>query len=177
MEYNYFYGAILIDRDYEGSKRFIAEEMLAKNYYYFHPNIFSLGEYAYPYYYENILISFGRTAKYFVDETGELEKFITEFEDILQHLDFETAQIKVAASYSDYQLFWLNKEKIRAEDRLEKSKKFLEADKIRFYESEKFYFGLGEVDLFFGSMRSANDPEKMECFDLQYPGFFYPFGN
>ena len=58
MEYNYFYGAILIDRDYENSKNFISQKMMEKKYLYFHPNIFSLGEPEYPYYYENMLISF-----------------------------------------------------------------------------------------------------------------------
>jgi hypothetical protein len=105
MEYNYFHGAILIDRDYDLSKNFIIQEMIKKKYYYFHPNIFSLGESEYPYYYENILFSFGRTAKYFVDNENELKVFLNEFEDILNNLDFETAQIIVQASYADYKLF------------------------------------------------------------------------
>lgn len=109
MEYNYFHGAILIDRDYDLSKNFIIQEMIKKKYNYFHPNIFSLGESEYPYYYENILISFGRTAKYFVDNEDELKVFLNEFEDILNNLDFETAQIIVQASYADYNYSGLTK--------------------------------------------------------------------
>ncbi len=172
MEYNYFYGAILIDRDYENSKNFISQKMMEKKYLYFHPNIFSLGEPEYPYYYENMLISFGRTAKYFCDDVYELKAFLREFEDILSNLDFETAQIKVEASYAEYKLFWINKQKLRSSDRDSLHDTFNE-EQIRYYETENLYFGFGEVDLFSGYVDKYEE-KKLLDFDRKYPGFIYP---
>jgi hypothetical protein len=176
MEYNSFYGAILIDRDYDNSKNFIAQKMIEKKYYYFHPNIFSLGEHGYPYYYENMLISFGRTAKYFVDNEDELKEFLFEFEDILNNLDFETAQIKVDASYADYKLFWINKQKLISKlgGGLDNTLKYFKKNQIRYYETEKRYFGFGEIDLFTGYVSDKYDKEKLIDFDRKYPSFVYP---
>ena len=176
MEYNSFYGAILIDRDYENAKNFINQKMIEKEYYYFHPNIFSLGEHEYPYYYENMLISFGRTAKYFVDTENELKKFLCEFEDILNNLDFETAQINVEASYADYKLFWINKQKLinQPGDSLETTLKYFKINQVRYFETEKFYFGFGEISLFTGYISNNYDNEKLIDFDRKYPGFVYP---
>lgn len=176
MEYNYFHGAILIDRNYDLSKNFIIQEMIKKKYYYFHPNIFSLGESEYPYYYENILVSFGRTAKYFVDNENELRVFLNEFEDILNNLDFETAQIIVQASYADYKLFWINKEKLlnNLGDISKTTLQYFEENQIRYYETEKLYFGFGEVDLFTGYVFDKYDDEKLLDFDRKYPSFVYP---
>ncbi|MBW7674225.1 hypothetical protein [Chryseobacterium chendengshani] len=176
MEYNYFYGAILIDRDYDLSKNFIIHEMIKKKYYYFHPNIFSLGESEYPYYYENVLVSFGRTAKYFVDNENELKVFLNEFEDILNNLDFETAQIIVQASYADFKLFWISKEKLinNLGDISKTTLQYFEENQIRYYETEKLYFGFGEVDLFTGYVFDKYDNEKLLDFDRKYPSFVYP---
>lgn len=176
MDYNYFHGAILIHRDYDRSKNFIIREMIMKKYYYFHPNIFSLGEHEYPYYYDNILISFGRTAKYFADNENELKEFLNEFEDILKHLDFETAQIIVQASYADYKLFWINKEKLRNNpgEISTTTVAYFEENKIRYYETDKLYFGFGEVDLFTGYVFDRYDDEKLLDFDRKYPNFVYP---
>lgn len=166
----------MIDRDYENSKNFISQKMIEKKYFYFYPNIFSLGEHEHPYYYENILISFGRTAKYLVDNEEELKDFLKEFEDILCHLDFETAQIKVEASYADFKLFWINKKKLlnNIGSNTETILQYFEDNQIRYYETEDFYFGFGEINLFTGYVLEKYNDEKLLSFDRKYPDFVYP---
>jgi hypothetical protein len=173
VEWNSFYGAILIDREFENCKKFIHHEMCKKAYLYFHPSIFSTGIQEYPYYYENIIISFGRTAKYFVDDNNELELFIKEFEDILNNLDFENAQIKVSATYATYGLFWLNKSKLK--EGLSTTLQYLADNEITYFESEQFYFGIGEIDLHTGWVEEKYSATKMADFEMKYPGFKYPF--
>lgn len=173
IEWNNFYGAILIDREFEDCKRFIQEEMPKKGYLYFHPYIFSTGVQEYPYYYDNIIISFGRTAKYFVDDKNQLEVFIKEFEDILNNLDFVNAQIKVSATYATYDLFWVNKSKSIGRENT--TLQYLAENEVTYFESEQFYFGIGEIDLFTGWVEEKYSTSKMADFEMKYPDFKYPF--
>lgn len=174
IQWNNFYGAILIDREYEKSRDFIVNGILKGQYYYFHPAIFSTGTREYPYYYDNILFSFGRTAKYFVCDLRELHNFIREFEGILDNLDFKSAQIKIDSDYANYDLFWLNKSKLSEREQIETVEQFKEY-RVRYFESEKFYFGIGEIDLFTGWSENYSN-EKLYDFDSWYGnGFSYPF--
>jgi hypothetical protein len=117
IEWNNFYGAILIDREYEKSKNFIINEVLEKKYYHFHPAIFSTGIQEFPYFYDDILFTFGRTAKYLANNTGALEYFIVEFEEILSNIDFTNAQVRMNTDYASYDLFWQNKLKLTESDK------------------------------------------------------------
>jgi len=174
IEWNNFYGAILIDREYEKSKDFIVNRILEKKYNYFHPAIFSTGIQEYPYYYDDILFSFGRTAKYFACDLRELQDFITEFEDILSNLDFKNAQVRMDTDYANYDLFWRNKTKLTEQEQLEDIKQYSEYG-VRYFESEKFYFGIGEIDLYTGWVENYSK-EKLTDFDSWYgQGFNYPF--
>ncbi|WP_396156661.1 hypothetical protein [Flavobacterium macrobrachii] len=173
IEWNNFYGAILIDREYEVSKDYIRNGLLEKEYLYFHPDIFSTGIQKYPYYYGNILFTFGRTAKYFACNTNELEEFIVEFEDILSNIDFENAQIRINTDYANYDLFWLNKLKLTESKKNETIEHFKEFQ-IKYFESEKFFFGIAEIDLYTGWTEKYND-EKISEFENWYPDFKYPF--
>ena len=90
----------------------------------------------------------------------------------MSNLDFETAQIKVEASYAEYKLFWINKQRLRSSDRDSLHDTFNE-EQIRYYETEDLYFGFGEVDLFSGYVDKYEE-EKLLDFDRKYPGFIYP---
>ncbi|GEJ45222.1 hypothetical protein CRS_18300 [Chryseobacterium sp. ON_d1] len=46
---------------------------------------------------------------------------------------------------------------------------------IRLYESEKYYFGLGEINLSTGTFNRKNDDHDLHSFDRQYKNFSYPF--
>ena len=173
IEWNNFYGAILIYREYEISKNFIINEVLGKKYNYFHPDIFSTGIQEIPYYYDNLLFSFGRTVKYLAHNTSELENFITEFEDILINIDFENAQVRMDTDYANYDLFWLNKLKLTESKKKEIVEHFKDYE-IKYFESEKFFFGIAEIDLFTGWTEKYNN-EKISEFENWYPDFKYPF--
>lgn len=173
IEWNSFYGAILIDEEYNSSKDFIKKELLKKDYFYFHPDIFSTGIQELPFYYDNILFSFGRTAKYFASTTQELQDFILEFEDILQHLGFRNAEIRIDTDYARYDLFWRNKSKMNDVEKASALKQYKE-DKIKCFEGEQFVFGIGEIDLFTGYV-DPYDKEKLWDFENRYKDFKYPF--
>ncbi|POR24153.1 hypothetical protein BWK58_08500 [Flavobacterium columnare] len=173
IEWNNFYGAILIDREYEDSKNFIVNEILKREYLYFHPAIFSTGIQEYPYYYGNIMFSFGRTAKYFACTTYELQDFIIEFEDILSNIDFINAQVRIDTDYANYDLFWQNKFKLTENEKTEAIKNFEEND-IKYFESEKYFFGIAEIDLYTG-WADKYSMDKMTEFENWYPDFKYPF--
>jgi hypothetical protein len=172
IEWNNFYGAILIDREYEASKEFIKKGIIEKQYNYFHPEIFSTGIQEIPYYYDNILFSFGRTAKYFACTTNELQNFITEFEDILNNIDFENAQIRMDTDYANYDLFWQNKSKLTESEKSEVIKHFKE-NEVKYFESDKFFFGIGEIDLYTGWVHNYSK-DKISNFEKWYPDFIYP---
>ncbi|MDP9956165.1 hypothetical protein J2X97_001802 [Epilithonimonas hungarica] len=173
IEWNNFFGAILIDRDYENSKKYIEEELIMHNFYYFHPAIFSTGVKEIPFYYDYMLFTFGRTAKYFVCDNRELNNFIVEFEEILNNLDFLNAQVRIDTDYANYDLFWVNKNKLNATEKTEIINQF-EEYKVKYFESENFYFGIGEIDLHTSWVETYNE-EKIQEFESWYPNFKYPF--
>lgn len=172
-QWNYFFGAIMLDSDYEGFLDFLQNRMKAKDYYYFHPDIFSKSTLEIPYCYENALISFGRTAKWFLQDEYQLHHFIREFEDILNHLDFEHAQVRAGTVYSEYSFFWMNKKKLeKYKTRIQETEDHFKEYNIRYYENEHFFFGLGDIELSTGWCERKTD--DAEDFDLQYPDFKYP---
>jgi hypothetical protein len=174
-EWNYFYGAIMLDKDYNGFLDFINNKMKDHKYFYFHPQIFSHATQEPAYYYDNILISFGRTERWLIDDTRQLQNFIREFEDILSQLDFDHAQIKTGGINSDHSFFWSNKEKVTRSYQSDIMMNFGQKYQIRLYESEKFYFGLGEINLSTGLFNKKNDDNDLKSFDRQYKDFNYPF--
>lgn len=177
MEWNNFYGALLIDREYERSKTFITDEMIKKGYEYFHPSLFSLPVQERGFYYDEMLIAFGRTGKYLLKNERELQKFIKEFEDILDNMDFSNAQINISVDYANYNLFWNNKEKLLREygSTLKTTMEYFEMNKVRYFENERSYFGLGIIDIQTGWVEEPYDPDKLRDFDLKYPEFKYLF--
>ncbi len=174
-EWNYFYGAIMLDEDYSGFLNFINNKMRDQKYFYFHPEIFSRATQEPAYYYDNILITFGRTEKWLIDDTRELQNFIREFEEIISQLDFEHAQIKTGGINSDHSFFWLNKEKIKRSYQSDMMMDIVKHYQIRLYESERYYFGLGEINLSAGTFNRRNDDHDLSSFDRQYKNFSYPF--
>ena len=179
-EWNYFYGAILLDQDYASSPRrnypealdFIQNKLPLKNYTYFHPKIFSTATEEIPYSFEKVLISFGRTAKNLFYDIGELNEFIIEFEDILSNLGFLNAQVKTGGLYIDHSFFWANKKRY-----LDEKISYSSADtKLRIYESEQFYFGLGEMNLDGGWINETYSEKYLKSFDMLFKDFKYPIG-
>ncbi|KMQ59459.1 hypothetical protein ACM46_20425 [Chryseobacterium angstadtii] len=166
----------MLGSDYKGFLDFVQHTMKDRNYYYFHPAIFSQAIQEAPYYYDDILVSFGRTAKWFLDTESKLHEFMLEFEDILRHIDFQHAQIKMGGVYSDYSFFWLNKKKLinQPGGSFKTMMDYLAENKIRFFESEDLYFGLGEINLSTGWCEKRYDEDELKSFDIQYPGFKYP---
>ena len=78
-----------------------------------------------------------------------------------------------ASDYANYDLFWLNKLKLTESKKNETIELFKEYE-IKYFESEKFFFGIAEIDLYTGWTEKYNN-EKITEFENWYPDFKYPF--
>lgn len=166
MEYNSIYGAIKIDRDYANSIAFIKSLGEDKIYPFINTNMFGLGEYVRPYYYENMLITFGTTYKSFGLDLIDWNLFILKMEHILRNIDFESAQFHIDSYVGDFVFHWGNKKKV-----LSHWKDDYKKDEYKLIETEEFYFGFGDRGL------SINYPDpryKPEFDELSYADFSYP---
>ncbi len=169
MEYTSIYGYIKISRDYEASARYIKNLETDATYPFITANMFSAGENNYPYYYENVMISFAATYKYFGD-TEDWNYFILKMENILRNMDFENAQFHVESSIGDYTLFWTRHKPYNTSAKEEE--KYIE--EYRLTKTDEWYFGFGKRSVFTGYPDNES-PELYE--DLRnHPdmGFTYP---
>ncbi|OAQ43512.1 hypothetical protein A5893_17145 [Pedobacter psychrophilus] len=142
MENNSIYGAIKIDRDYANSIAFIKSLGEDKIYPFINTNMFGLGEYVRPFYYENMLITFGTTYKSFGLELIDWNLFILKMEHILRNIDFESAQFHFDSNIGDFVFHWVNKNKV-----LPHWKDDYKNKEYNLIESEEFYFGFGDRGL------------------------------
>ncbi|WP_204346666.1 hypothetical protein [Psychroserpens algicola] len=164
-EFNYIYGALLIDRNLDKVQEIINEMSSSDEFYYFHSSMFSKGSNNYPSFYDTSIISFSRTFKYFGYDLKEFNEFIRNIESFLDQIDFESAMIHIGGMYSDQDLFWINKKM--------GDKEKLGIKEIEYYETDKWFFGFGTINLSTGIInRVPND--KNEMFHIQYPNFKYP---
>lgn len=168
MEYTSIYGYIKIDRDYHKSVDFIKTLEKDNTYPFINTNMFSFGDHEVPYYYENILLGFAATYKYFGMDTSDWNDFILKMEHILRNIDFENAQFHVESALGDYTLFWANRKSAATEKN--------EADflsEYRLIKTEEWYFGFGKRSPFIGY---PDDEITDSDQDLRnkIPDFVYP---
>lgn len=163
MEYTSVYGVIKIDRDYANSAAYIRSIGEGDGFPFITTNMFGLGDYARPYYYENMLITFGTTYKYFGLDLIDWNIFILKIENILRNIDFESAKLHVDGSINDCILYWTNKKKYHGCDYREEKYKLIETD--------DFFFGFGDRTLDIASPDQRYD-KKLD--ELTIDGFSYP---
>src|SRR3569833_4292 len=163
MEYTSVYGAIKIDRDYANSAAFIRSIGEGDGFPFITTNMFGLGDYARPYYYENMLITFGTTYKYFGLDLIDWNIFILKIENILRNIDFESAKFHVDGSINDCVLYWANKQKHHVGDYRDDKYKLIETDDII------FGFGNRTLDI------ARPDKRYEKAYDeISIDGFSYP---
>jgi len=166
MEYTSVYGAIKIDRDYANSAAFIRSIGEGDGFPFITTNMFGLGDYARPYYYENMLITFGTTYKYFGMDLIDWNIFILKIENILRNIDFESAKFHVDGSINDCVLYWKNKK--NSHDHWQKKYR---SEEYKLIETEDFFFGFGDRDL----ITALPDKRYDEKYDeVHIDGFNYP---
>ncbi|GGG06867.1 hypothetical protein GCM10011344_04190 [Dokdonia pacifica] len=166
-EYNYIYGVILIDREYENVNKAIDEMSNSEQYNYIHSSMFSKGNNEYPYFYESYIISFSRTFKYLGYDLEDFNELIWNIETLLNRISFESAMLHIGGMYSEQDLFWIKKNNNNNSKQLIKSE-------IKFYETENWYFGFGKINLSTGMIDNTVVKEKNEYFETEYPNFKYP---
>ncbi|MEN0056026.1 MAG: hypothetical protein AAGC65_20280 [Mucilaginibacter sp.] len=168
MEFNSIYGAIKIRNDYEKSVNFLRS--LGKDQYYpfINTNMFAFGDYEVPYYYDDILISFGATYKGLGLNLIEWNFLVLKLEHILRNINFEIAQFHIESYMGDYTLTWICKDEI----------KDYQSDYYQLKKTDEWYFGYGRRSMFTGGLLEDLKPydilegDKEE--DFKYPIVFDP---
>jgi len=163
MEYTSIYGYIKIDRDYEKSIEFLKSLGKDEKYPFINTNMFSFGDYEIPYYYEDMMLGFAATYKYFGVKIEQWNNFILKFENILRNVNFENAQLHVESSYGNYTLFW---SKICSSTT---SESYIEN---KLYKTSEWYFGFGRRSPFTGNLLPEiedGDLREETYFDFIYP--------
>jgi len=158
-EWNYVYGAILL-RDYNKSIEVIKSLGEDTSFPFINTNMFSFSELDIPYYYDDRIITFAATYKYFGYEISEWKIFILKMEHLLRKMSFKSAQFHASGVFDEVTLYWYDiKEKIGdiREDYFSK-----EHDLIK---NDEWYFGYGSRNLHFPALDS-DDYSKL---DIEYP--------
>jgi len=168
-EYNSVYGYIKINRDYKKSADFILNLGKDKNYPFINTNMFSLGDFEIPYYYENPIFGFAATYKYFGLELHDWNNFILKIENILRNIDFENAQFHIESSIGDFTLYWESL-----------SKDFYSTEKendqlVQLTKTDEWYFGFGRRNPFGGYLDETQifhefeDLRNLSGLNFKYP--------
>ena len=168
-EYTSIYGYIKINRDYQKSADFICNLGKDENYPFINTNMFSLGDFEIPYYYENPIFGFAATYKYFGLELRDWNSFILKIENILRNIDFENAQFHIESTIGDFTLYWESLKKNFFSEEKENDKL------IQLTKTDEWYFGFGKRSVFLGDLDETQIFHDFE--DLRnYPnlGFIYP---
>ena len=166
MENSSIYGVIKIDRDYDQSATFIKSIGVDDIYPFMNTNMFGLGEYVVPYYYDNMLITFATTYKGFGLEVTDWNLLILKIEHILRNVDFKRAQFHVNSWLGDFILYWANKKNLDSY-----WLKDYRTEPYKLIETEEFFFGFGDR----GLITALPDPRYQKEYDeLRLEGFSYP---
>ena len=158
-EWNYIYGAILIE-DYIKTAELIESLGKDKEYPFINAQMFHFGEMEIPYYYEDILLTFSATYKGFGYDKKDWKVFILKMEHILRNIGFKSAQFHASGVYDEVSLFWFNSK--HASSKLKEKYQTAEYDLIK---TDEWYFGYGNRDLHFAHL-NAKEYAKL---DIPYP--------
>ncbi|WP_299683634.1 hypothetical protein [uncultured Dokdonia sp.] len=158
-EWNYIYGAILI-KDFNKSFEIIESLKKDKKYPFINTNMFNFGETEIPYYYDDIILTFGATYKNFGYEKSEWKIFILKMEHLLRSIGFKSAQFHASGVFDQVTLSWYN-----IEDTYDELHKNYHTDTYDFYKTNEWYFGYGKRNLHFPELIS----KKYSKLDIEYP--------
>jgi len=159
MEYTSIYGIIKIDREYHKSVEYLKNLKEEPSYPSINSSMFSFGDF--DYHYENMVLGFAVTYKYFGLENKDWNVFILKIENILRNIDFENAQFHCESAIGDYTLFWTKQGALHCGE--ENEKKYL--NKYKLTKTNEWYFGFGRrsvssgrlIDIkFYGDLRNEN---------------------
>ncbi len=117
--------------------------------------MFNHGEIESPYFYEEPVIAFAATYKYY-----DIPSFLIKWECILMRIDFFSAKIQIESEHEgQFEFFWKSKDQ---------TSHFYEKDKM--IETDQWYFGIGYRDMW-GFLLEDLTTSKSLFHDL---GFTYP---
>jgi len=169
LEYTSVYGYIKIDRNYKKSSDFIRNMGRDEAYPFINSNMFSLGDFEIPYYYENPIFSFAATYKYFGLELRDWNSFILKIEHILRNIDFENAQFHIESSIGDFTLYWESLNKNFYSEEKENCKL------VQLTKTDEWYFGFGKRSVFIGDLDETQifhdfeDLRNISKLNFKYP--------
>ncbi|MDY0089548.1 MAG: hypothetical protein RBR78_04195 [Flavobacteriaceae bacterium] len=113
-EYTSIYGYIKIYPSsrldsYSKAVDFIKSLGKDESYPFINSNMFSFGDCEIPYYYEDIMLGFASTYKYFGYELKDWNRFVLKIENILRNIDFENAQFHIDSAWGEFTMYWQSK--------------------------------------------------------------------
>ncbi len=168
MEFNSIYGYIKIDRKYKDSVDFIKSLGKDESYPFINTNMFSFGDNEIPCYYENMILGFAATYKWFGLDLSDWNVFILKIENILRNIDFRNAQFHLNSSIGDFTLFWTKRGSSLLDE--ESEKKYL--DDYNLIKTDEWYFGFANRNAFTGYTEKVEPYEDLRnerIFNFVYP--------
>lgn len=176
VEFNSVYGYIQISErtpdSYNKAVDFIKSLGKDETFPPINTNMFSFGDYEFPYYYDDIMFGFACTYKYFGDELEPLNRFVLKIENILRNVDFDNAQFHIKSPIGMYTMYWQTKVNSFF------SKEKVNGEYYRFTEAEEWYFGFGKRSPFNGMIDKYEiyneELEDLRSSKYDFIGFKYP---
>jgi hypothetical protein len=159
QEWNYIYGAILL-RNYNKSIEVIKSLGTDKNYPFINTEMFSLGASERPYYYDDPIITFGATYKYFGYEKEDWKIFILKMEHVLRKMSFQSAQFHASGVFDDVTLNWYD---IREE--IGTFSEDYHREKYDLIKTDEWFFGYGTRNLHYKALAS----KEYKKLAIEYP--------
>jgi hypothetical protein len=169
MEYTSIYGYIKIDRNYYETVEFLKNLDKDNEYPFINTNMFSFGDYEIPYFYEDLMLGFAATYKYFGLDLEDWNLFILKFENILRNINFKNAQLHIESAVGDYTLFWRKEGSSLMGE--ENDKKFIEDFKL--FKTTEWYFGFGRRSAYTGYLLQKIE-EYEDLRNNEHLNFIYP---
>ena len=149
------HGRIVLGEEPEKSIKIIQSLKEDDKYPWIRPKMFSIGEIESPYYYDEPVIAFSATYKYY-----DWTEFVIKLECILMKISFVSVKMQLESEFmGHFNFYWKSKE---YEDKYE--------DKHRMIETEKWFFGVGHRDMW-GFLLEDLDKSKdpIQPIEFSYP--------
>jgi len=149
------HGRIVLGKDPEKSIEIIQSLKEDDKYPWIRPKMFSIGETESPYYYDEPVIAFSGTYKYY-----DLTSFVIKLECLLTKISFVSVKMQLESEFmGHFNFYWKSKD---YETTFE--------EKHRMVETKKWFFGVGHRDMW-GFLLENIEKSK---YSIQPMGFSYP---
>lgn len=149
------HGRIVLGKEHKKSIEIIQSLKEDDKYPWIRPKMFSVGEIESPYYYDEPVIAFAATYKYY-----DWTTFAIKLECLLMKIDFVSVKMQLESEYEGhFNFFWKSKD---YEPNFEQKGKLIETD--------KWFFGVGHRDMWGYLLEDIENTDfPIQPFEFKYP--------